>query len=127
MTWSTSRNPDRNPARKCVVLGMKCDSQLEGKRWLELSMMEKAGKIRNLRHHERYPLVVVGMKVCTYESDADYVENGMHVTEDTKGRRSGPAWSLFRLKAKLFRALHGYDISVWPPEIKKPRKKSFGT
>jgi hypothetical protein len=141
-------NPDRNPARKCVVLGAKCDSQLEGRRWLELSALANTGQILNLRHHPRYPLIVQREAagpggtlpkdttlVCTYEADAEYdvpvigqdARNEKcwvrHVVEDTKGRRSGPAWSLFRVKSKLFRALYGYDIEVWPPETKKPRRK----
>jgi len=131
MTWRQGRNPDKNPARKCVVLGKSCDSKMEGERWLELSMMERAGEIRNLVHHPRFALVVgedpaTATLVCTYEGDSEYdlAGTGLHVVEDVKGRRSGPAWSLFRIKSKLFEALHGYDITVYPPAPpRKPRRK----
>lgn len=129
MTWRQGNNPDRNPARKCVVLGKSCDSQMEGKRWLELSMMERAGEIRDLVHHPRYQLRVPGFGemhlVCTYEADSQYVSvsTGLLIVEDVKGRRCGPAWSLFRVKAKLLRALYGFDVSLWPVVAKNPRRK----
>ena len=49
MTWPVARNPDRNSAKKVNVLGVVCDSKLEGDRWLQLSLMARAGEIRNLK------------------------------------------------------------------------------
>jgi len=36
----------------------------------------------------------------------------VQVVEDVKGQKSGPAWAMFRLKAKLFAANYGQEIVV---------------
>ena len=145
MTWHQARNPDRNSARKVTVLGKVCDSRMEGDRWLQLSMMAKAGEVKHLKHHPRFPLTIsqppyMPVTVAVYEGDAEYyLPDGTRVVEDTKGRRpepgdkargkkavsGGPAWAMFRLKIKLVKALYGIEVQVWPPmaEKKSRRKK----
>ena len=139
MTWQTARNPDRNPAKKVTEFGITFDSKAEHARFRTLSLMERSGEIRDLKVHPVYSLVVsrggiesdsglTRTKVCEFEPDFRYERPNAArtewewVVEDVKGRRSGPAWSLFRLKAKLFEALYGRAVEVYPEIPKKPRK-----
>jgi len=100
--------------KKVEIDGIKYDSILESKRGVELIRLERAGKIQNLRRQVRYNLVVNDNLVCWYKSDFDYDVNGRHVTEDVKSAFTAkmPA---FRIKAKLFKAVFGYPITIWPP------------
>jgi hypothetical protein len=53
------------------------------------------------------------MKICEYWADFSYNDkDGNLVVEDVKGRHAGPAWAMFRVKAKLMKAIHGIDILV---------------
>lgn len=94
--------------RILVVDGLKFDSLKEFHRWSELKLLERAGKISNLARQVRVPLIVAGVKVCTIVPDFRYVENGEWVTEDTKGFVT-PEW---KLKAKLYAAIHGREIVI---------------
>lgn len=135
MTWrNVARNPDRNPAKKVTEFGITFDSKAEHARFRTLSLMERAGEIRDLKVHPVYKLEVKSFlddklkAVCEFEPDFRYERPNSArtewewVIEDVKGRRSGPAWSLFRLKAKLFEALYGRPVEVYPIIPKKPRR-----
>lgn len=71
---------------ECKAIGMRIffRSRVEHIRGVELIMLQKAGAISNLRFLPKYDLVVEGVKICTYEADAEYRENGKTVIEDTK-------------------------------------------
>ena len=81
-------------------------SKKEARRYSDLVLLERAGQISDLRIKTRYPIVVNGVKVCDYEDDFSYVENGARVVEDAKGFRT----PVYRLKVKLMRAVHGIAI-----------------
>lgn len=92
---------------RTTVDGIDFASKAEAKRYQELKLLERAGEIRELQRQPRYEIKVNGHKVCTYVGDFDYVgKSGAPTTEDVKG----VATPLFKLKAKLFRALYGRDI-----------------
>lgn len=88
------------------VDGLTFDSKREARRWGELRILERAGKISGLARQIPYALTVNGQKVCTYRSDFEYVENGQLVVEDSKGHRTPE----YRLKKKLMQAVHGISI-----------------
>jgi hypothetical protein len=88
------------------VEGIRFASRMEARRFQELRLMEKAGEITNLKLQTRWPLVVNGVKVCEYRPDFEYDEGGRHVVEDVKGART----SVFAIKAKLMRAVHGITV-----------------
>lgn len=94
---------------KVVVDGITFDSKLESEEWLKLRMLEKAGHIQNLRLQVKFPLYVNGEKVCTYIADFVYDENGEEVVLDVKSAYTAKLPE-FKLKAKLFKAIHGKDI-----------------
>lgn len=124
-------------AKKITADGITFDSLIEHRRYQELKLMERSGEIRDLQVHPTYPMVVyahgvtnVGMKVCDYVADFEYrrlsiVDRNQWnvVTEDVKGMRSGPAWTTFRLKAKLFEALMVRPVEIYPPSLLKPRRR----
>lgn len=99
---------------KTVVDGITFDSRKEAKRWGELVLLEKAGKIHNLIRQFRYELVVRGIPVCFYVCDFRYIDlssgNVVVVIEDVKSEftRKNP---VYRIKRKLMEACHGLTIT----------------
>ncbi len=94
-----------------VVDGVRFASKSEAKRDGELQLLLRAGQIRNIVRQPRFPLLVNGVKVCTYVGDWQYqerVEGGwLNVVEDRKGVQT-PA---FKIKWALARAL--YQAMEW--------------
>lgn len=103
------------PARKyrnvpSVVDGIRFASKREAHRYCELKLLEKEGEIINLRLQPRYPMTVNGMHVCTYVADFEYDWAVLPrlTTEDSKGVRTKD----FIIKAKLFHALYGREVTL---------------
>lgn len=114
--------------------GFVFDSKMEYHRWCELSWLERAGKITELRRQVKYVLIpaqrapstevfkagphrglpkpgTVIEKACTYVADFLYFdENGEMVVEDAKGHKKGAAYDLFVIKRKLMLYVHGIKI-----------------
>jgi hypothetical protein len=109
--------PPREKARSkygnkpTVVCGEQFDSGKEAAHYEKLLLLEKAGKITQLRHHVRYPLEVAGIPICEYELDFEYVdESGLRHYEDVKTHATST--QLFRVKKRLMAALHGINVEV---------------
>jgi hypothetical protein len=99
--------------RKAMVDGIRFDSQREAKRYQELRLLERAGKITNLKVHPEYQIFVKGDRVCKYVADFSYNIcdrylglPGSEVVEDVKGVRT----EAYRLKKRLMKAAHGIEI-----------------
>jgi hypothetical protein len=105
-----AKKPSKYRNTPVVHDGIRFASKAEGKRYLELKLLERAGKVAQLELQKRIALYVNGVKVCTYVADFDYfdVDGKKPVVEDVKGMLTPE----FKLKAKLFRATHGYDITI---------------
>jgi hypothetical protein len=73
--------------------------------------MEKAGEIRYLKRQVRHKLVVNGILIAVYISDAEYdvVATGKHVVEDTKSPIT-KSLAPYRMKRDLMKALFGIVI-----------------
>lgn len=97
-------------AKKEKVDGIWFDSKAEARRYGTLAMLERAGKIADLRLQPPFQCEVNGKLICTYKADFSYVENGQTVIEDVKGVRT----QMFSLKRKLVEALHGVEIKIIP-------------
>jgi Protein of unknown function (DUF1064) len=99
-----------------VIDGISFASKKEAQRYADLKLLEKAGKISQLYCQYDFPLHVCGTLVCTLRADFTYFENGSPVVEDVKAKsKNGKtpdtcAYRLFRLKAKLFKAIYGREI-----------------
>lgn len=79
-------------AKKTVVDGITFDSKKEASRWLELKLLERSGKISDLKR--QVPIDLMGgkgpVKTKTGRKmkltfDFSYVENGLLILEDSKG------------------------------------------
>jgi hypothetical protein len=94
--------------KKTVVDGVTFASQKEAQRYGVLKLLERAKDIIELELQPRYPLVVNGVKVCTYVADFRYryKTSGQLVVEDVKGMKT-PA---YKIKKKLLKALTGINV-----------------
>jgi len=92
-------------ARRTEVDGITFDSASEAARYVELKLLERAGKIRGLELQPRYELIKAfttssGERVrgITYVGDFRYVDKtGAVVVEDVKGVKT----DVYKIKRKL--------------------------
>jgi len=96
-------------AKRTTVDGITFDSKREAKRYVELQILERAGRITNLQRPKPYQLVVNGVKVGRYTPDFTYVENGVEVVEDVKSPATKKARD-YRLRKMLMLAIYGISI-----------------
>lgn len=98
-------------ARRChhasVILGDHLhDSEAERARCYVLEVQQTRGEISNLRLRPKFPLVVNGVQIATYEADWSYDRAGWRVVEDRKGYRT----PVYQLKKRLVFALYNVTI-----------------
>jgi len=104
--------------------GIRFDSKREYLRYLDLRLLERAGEIRDLKVHPKYPITIGGVKIMvssnqhhkwdrhlTYEADFEYVEDGKAIIVDVK-MQSGHRMGIYKLKRALMRAM-GHDITEY--------------
>lgn len=113
--------------------GKRFDSVKERDRYFFLKDEQKAGRIRNLRAQVPFKLEVNGELICRYIADFVYEKNmgfiydGMSLSKGSVIETDHHAWSpvvedvksaptaklpLFKIKAKLMKAVHGVEISI---------------
>lgn len=112
-------------ARKVKVDGIVFASQKEADRWRELKLLERAGKITELRRQVPFLLIptqrefsseidkkgrfkkgkVIERK-CSYYADFVYMQDGKQIVEDAKGKRTDE----YVIKRKLMLFLQGIRI-----------------
>jgi len=93
-------------AIKTTVDGIKFDSKKEAARYQELKILEKSGRIFDLKLQPKFDLIVNGKKVGFYRADFEYTENGKNVVEDVKGMKT----PMYNFKKKMIKAIYGFDI-----------------
>ena len=91
-----------------VVDGIKFHSKAEARRYQQLRLLERARAIEDLVMQPRFPIVIGGVKICTYVGDFSYTDRttGERITEDVKGAKT----ALYRVKKLLMRAVHKIEI-----------------
>ena len=89
--------------------GQKFDSVKEFHRWGCLRLLERAGKITDLKRQVTFELIPKqdGERACTYVADFTYYENGQYVVEDCKGYKT----EVYRIKKKMMLWVHGIRIT----------------
>lgn len=121
-------------AKKVVTAEGTFDSTHEYHRWCELKLLERAGKISDLKKQVPFELIQnqraestevykagpqkglpkpgeIIEKACKYVADFVYYdEQGKLVVEDCKGYKKGAAYDLFVIKRKLMLSVHGIHI-----------------
>ena len=90
--------------------GQVFDSVKEFHRWGCLKLLERAGKITDLKRQVKFELIPKqdGMRACYYIADFTYFEDGQYVVEDCKGIKT----DVFKLKEKLMYWVHGIRIRI---------------
>ena len=90
------------------------DSRREYNRWCELRLLERAGKISDLKRQVRFRLIpaqdVNGTckeRPADYIADFVYTKDGAQIVEDAKGVRTPE----YILKRKLMLWVHGIAVS----------------
>jgi hypothetical protein len=88
--------------------GMVFDSRREYSRWCSLRLLEKVGKISDLKRQVKYELIPkqTGERACYYVADFVYCQDGNTVVEDCKGYRT----DAYKIKKKLMLQVHGIRI-----------------
>lgn len=112
-------------ARKVKVDGIVFASQKEADRWRELKLLERAGKITDLKRQVPFLLIPtqrefcggidkkgrlkkgkVLERKCSYYADFVYMQDGKQIVEDAKGKRTDE----YVIKRKLMLFLQGIRI-----------------
>lgn len=114
--WWTDTRPDPSQCRDCSWPLVRFPTRIEHERACELMMLQKRGKIDQLKFHPKFDLKVNDQTVCTWTADSQYLDelSGKMVVEDVK-----PAGKyidkMSALKIKLFDAIyrvHGLRITI---------------
>lgn len=93
-------------AKKTTVDGIEFDSRAEATRYTELKLLQRAGKIRDLKLQPEFELIPSFRKNrktfrrTVYKADFSYfdIERSKYMVEDVKGFRT----DVYALKKKLF-------------------------
>lgn len=95
-----------------IVDGIRFPSQLQGKRYRELKLLEQAGEIDDLKIESKWELhgpngTVIGI----YRDDASYrdLKTGQYVVEDCKSPATATA--LYKWKKKHLKDEYGIEIT----------------
>lgn len=111
-------------SRKVIKDGQTFDSLKEYRRFCELSLLEKAGKVTDLKRQVKFVLIpaqyepdIIGKRggvrrgkllerECSYVADFVYRQDGKRIVEDTKGFKTAD----YKIKRKLMLLVHGIKI-----------------
>ena len=108
---STGTTSNKYHARKTKVGDRVFDSKKEADRFVELTLMEKAKAIQDLKCQTKFPLIRKSAhgREITYVADFTYYEDGKLVVEDVKSPATRTA--VYRLKKRLMAELYdGIEI-----------------
>jgi hypothetical protein len=100
--------PPRSKYRNEITAedGKVFHSKKEAERYRELSLLEHAKEIWDLKCQVKFVLAVGGVKVCSYIADFTYATKAGLVVEDCKGHKT----DTYRIKRKLMKAVLGIDV-----------------
>lgn len=108
--------------KKTVAFGLVFDSKKESERYLELVILQKAGKIKNLERQKRFEIVpkTPGERARYYCADFVYEEAGKTVIEDVKSIATAKD-KVFSLKWALMKWKYPeYEYRIFGVETKMP-------
>lgn len=101
-------------SRKVTLDGIEFDSHREARRYRDLSLLQRAGEISDLRTQVKYTLVPAQKKpsggterAVTYTADFVYRDKaGREIVEDAKGVRT----QQYIIRRKLMLFVHGIEV-----------------
>ena len=105
--------------KKTKVGGITFDSLAEAARWSELQLLERAGRITDLRRQVVYVLAPsvkfsgarAAKPAIRFIADFEYFESGARVVEDVKSPVSAKL-AAFQIKRHLMLSIHGIDVRI---------------
>lgn len=99
--------------KKTVIDGITFDSKKEARRYSELKLLERAGRIDTLTLQPKFTLIPSQRRAdgkaerpVVYIGDFMYRENGQFVVEDVKGFKTPD----YIIKRKLLLQVHGITV-----------------
>lgn len=105
--------------KKTEIGGITFDSKAEAARWSQLRLLERAGRIAELRRQVTYVLVPsvkfagarASKPAIRFIADFEYVEAGARIVEDVKSSVTAklPA---FQMKRHLMKHIHNIDVRI---------------
>lgn len=96
-------------SRRVKIDGIAFASTREGKRYMDLRLLERAGEISMLTCQPKYPIVINDIPICTVILDFSYIDkSGETIIEDVKGLDM----VVSKLKRKLVKACHGIEVRL---------------
>jgi hypothetical protein len=100
------------PKIERTIDGIVFDSKKEATRYATLKLLERAGKIEDLRLQQKFPVEIKGSHFCTYTADFCYwdVDLGREVIEDTKSKGGTSKDPAYRLRKRAAELSHGIKI-----------------
>jgi hypothetical protein len=108
--------------RKPVHDGIRFDSKREFLRYMDLKILERAGEIRDLKVHPRYPITIAGIEIRVFSKR--YHKTGKHLTYEADfsyERKSGESWDPVIEDVKM---ASGHRTEVY--KIKKALMRAMG-
>lgn len=105
---TVAAKPNKFNAQKTEVDGITFHSLKEARRYGELKLLERAGKVSELALQVKMPIEINGKHICNYFADFVYTDIATNkvTIEDTKGVRT----PLYKLKKKLVEAQYRVTI-----------------
>ena len=107
--------PSKYKNKKVVIDGITFDSKKEGKRYIDLKLLQRAGQIQDLQMQVVFVLVesvvLDGKKKpdMRYIADFVYVQGGLKIIEDVKSLATRKL-AAYRQKKHLMMSVHGIEI-----------------
>lgn len=85
-------------------------SEWEYERWCELKLLQRAGRITDLKKQVKFVLIdkLEGQRGMAYFADFTYYENGEYIVEDTKSKPTKT--NTYKIKKKLMFERYGIKI-----------------
>jgi len=91
--------------------GITFASKKEATRYATLKLLERAGKIRDLKLQPKFPVEINGRPFTTYSADFSYYDRelGRVVIEDSKSTGTAKD-AAYRLRRKAAELAHGIEV-----------------
>lgn len=97
-------------AKKTELDGIKFDSLKESRRYAELKLLEKAGKIRDIELQKKFEICAKskGKRALYYIADFVYWDNTVNqmIVEDVKGYKT----PIYNIKKRMIYEKYGIEI-----------------
>lgn len=100
--------------KKTTVDGITFDSKKEANRYLQLKLLQKNNKIKNITYQKKFVLIPKqpGERECSYYADFVYIDcqTGETIVEDVKPSKKYKT-DAYKIKKKLMLYVHGIKIN----------------